>query len=120
MYQNKINYQIRKLISFVSQPTPQPPRTSESFRVPRGRNPCGSEPKFVFVLVITSEPAASLRNRYGFPMLLGGKILAFTPPAHGQTRDRQHAITNLAQLEDFCREFVKKPLDSFFQMRSST
>ena len=48
-----------------------------------------------------------------------GKILAFTPPAHGQTRDRQHVITNLAQLEDFCHEFVKKTLDSFFQMRSS-
>ena len=49
-----------------------------------------------------------------------GRILAFTPPAPGQTRDRKHAITTLDELEDFCREFIKKPLDSFLQQRTST
>ena len=49
-----------------------------------------------------------------------GRILAFTPPAPGQTRDRRHAITNFTELEDFCRDFVKKPLDNFLQQSVST
>ena len=49
-----------------------------------------------------------------------GRILAFTPPAPGQTRDRKHAITTLDELKDFCREFVKKPVDSFLQQPTSS
>ena len=49
-----------------------------------------------------------------------GRILAFTPPAPGQTRDRRQAISNVTELEEFCRVFVKKPLDDFLQQRAST
>lgn len=42
-----------------------------------------------------------------------GRIFAFTAPVAGTNRDRKHLISSHDDLVAFCRDFVKKPLDSF-------
>ena len=44
---------------------------------------------------------------------LEGKIFAFTPPAAGGARDQRHLIKDMKDLHDFCRDYVKQPLDDF-------
>ena len=46
---------------------------------------------------------------------LDGKIYAFTPPIARGGRDQKHYIPNMEALHDFCRTYVKKPLDAFLQ-----
>ena len=46
---------------------------------------------------------------------LDGKVYAYTPPINGNTRDQRHRISDWDALKDFCRQFVKQPLDSFLQ-----
>ena len=46
---------------------------------------------------------------------LDGKVYAYTPPINGNTRDQRHLISDWDVLKDFCRQYVKQPLDSFLQ-----
>ena len=44
---------------------------------------------------------------------LDGKVFAYTPPINGNTRDQRHLISDWDALKEFCRLYVKKPLDNF-------
>ena len=46
---------------------------------------------------------------------MDGKIFAFTPPVANGSRDQKHHIGNMTDLHNFCRSFVKKPLENFQQ-----
>ena len=45
-----------------------------------------------------------------------GKVYAFTPPLAENGRDQRHYIEDWDALKTFCRDYVKKPLDSFLQI----
>ena len=44
---------------------------------------------------------------------LDGRIYAFTAPLPNQTRDQRHHIKDMEAHHEFCRQFVKRPIDSF-------
>ena len=44
---------------------------------------------------------------------MDGRIYAFTAPLPNQTRDQRHHIKDMDALHDFCRQYVKQPIDSF-------
>lgn len=46
---------------------------------------------------------------------LEGKVFVFTPPVPGTARDQRHFISDWDTLQDFCRDFIKQPLDNFLQ-----
>ena len=47
---------------------------------------------------------------------LDGKVFAFTAPINGNTKDQRHLISDWDGLKDFCRQFVKQPIDNFLQL----
>ena len=42
-----------------------------------------------------------------------GRIYAYTKPVANSQRDQKHLISNMAELSEFCRKFVKKDIDDF-------
>lgn len=44
---------------------------------------------------------------------IDGKVFAFTKSPDPNARDIKHYIENMSSLREFCRKFVKKPLDDF-------
>ena len=46
-----------------------------------------------------------------------GKVFAFTrsPTAAESSRDRRHLVNTYEALVEFCREFVKKPIEDFLE-----
>ena len=44
---------------------------------------------------------------------LDGKIYAYTKPVGNSQRDQKHHVSTMNDLRDFCRQFVKKPLEDF-------
>ena len=44
-----------------------------------------------------------------------GSVFAFTKPLATATRDRRHHIQNHESLVEFCREYVKLPLETFLE-----
>ena len=53
---------------------------------------------------------------------IDGRVYAFTKPITPapNARDQRHHITNIDSLKEFCRTFVKMPLDTFLQNWSAT
>ena len=48
-----------------------------------------------------------------------GRVFAFTPPVRGGAKDQRHHITNMEDLRDFCRTYVKIALDDFLAQVSA-
>ena len=48
-----------------------------------------------------------------------GQVFAFTPSVGTSPHDQRHLIITMDQLKEFCRTYVKRPLDSFLQNQRS-
>ena len=46
-----------------------------------------------------------------------GRVYAYTGSTNGSQRDRRHLVNTQEELVEFCREYVKQPLDLFLNMQ---